>query len=125
MITREIRSPDHETDGYMMTGHTGTYGYMAPEVGIDALDPDGMCRYNESADMFSYGMVVHFMCTGNRPLHWLRSMVAFDMLKKGARPSLEQIAAKYPDWVVLLLAKCWSHHPQDRPTGEPSLKLQI
>jgi hypothetical protein len=27
---------------YMMTGHTGTYGYMAPEVGSEALDPDGM-----------------------------------------------------------------------------------
>ena len=27
----------------MMTGHTGTYCYMAPEVSIEALDADGMC----------------------------------------------------------------------------------
>ena len=29
--------------GRLMTGHAGTYGYMAPEVGEDTLDADGMC----------------------------------------------------------------------------------
>ena len=28
--------------GYMMTGHVGTYGYMAPEVGPDSRDSDGL-----------------------------------------------------------------------------------
>jgi len=32
----------------MMTGHTGTYCYMAPEVSIEALDADGMCVSCES-----------------------------------------------------------------------------
>jgi len=103
--------------GYMMTGHTGTYGYMAPEAGSDALDPDGMCTYDESCDIFSLGMVIHFMCTGNRPFYWLRCMVAFERLKKGARPSLEDLKRRYPDWILNVISKCLLHNPRDRPTS--------
>jgi len=34
-------APSTGVGGYMMTGHVGTYGYMAPEVGPDAVDADG------------------------------------------------------------------------------------
>lgn len=103
--------------GYMMSGHVGTYGYMAPEVGPDSVDSDGLCRYNELCDIFSYGMVVHFMCTGDRPFPWLRCMVAFEKIKKGARPDLEDLKMRYPDWTCNLLTKCLFQNPADRPTA--------
>ncbi|EKX37677.1 hypothetical protein GUITHDRAFT_40846, partial [Guillardia theta CCMP2712] len=46
---------------YRMTGTTGTIRYMAPEVVRSDL-------YNEKADIYSYGLVLWFMCTGELPL---------------------------------------------------------
>jgi len=106
-----------EHEGFMMTGHTGTYCYMAPEVSIEALDADGMCAYDESCDIFSYGMVINFMCTGRRPFHWLRCLQAKEKLQKGARPDMEALSRHYPEWLVNLLTKCLFHNPHDRPTA--------
>jgi len=47
---------------YRMTGVTGTLRYMAPEVVRSE-------SYNEKVDIYSYGFVLWYMCTGERPLN--------------------------------------------------------
>ena len=42
---------------YKMTGGKGTLRYMAPEV---VLNQD----YNDSVDIYSFGLVIWYMCTG-------------------------------------------------------------
>ena len=48
----------------------------------------------------------------------MRSMVAFEKIKKGARPNMDELNRRYPEWVVNLITKCLLHNPKDRPTAD-------
>ncbi|XP_050238715.1 serine/threonine-protein kinase VIK-like isoform X2 [Mercurialis annua] len=95
---------------YKMTGGTGSYRYMAPEVYRRE-------SYGKSVDVFSYALVVHELFQGgpsNRAE--LPEQVADKRAYEDSRPSLSSFV--YPEPIKMLLRECWHKNPECRPTFE-------
>ena len=92
----------HMTEEYTMTGKTGSFRYMAPEVFLD--DP----RYNEAVDIYSAGMLMWFMVTGLPPLAGIPpSAAASAAAMTMARPDLVIINKKHSLLFAALMQRCW------------------
>jgi serine/threonine protein kinase len=91
------------TEEYIMTGKTGSFRYMAPEVFLD--DP----RYNEAVDIYSAGMLMWFMVTGLPPLAGIPpSAAASAAALTMARPDLVIINKKHSLLIAVLMERCWN-----------------
>ena len=98
---------DKMTDGpYEMTGHTGSLRYMAPEVYHNQ-------HYDETVDIYSCGMVMHFMVTGQPPFSPLQAQAAAQRASQGHRPSTHVIKKKSAV-LAALVSRCWKQEPQMR-----------
>ena len=80
-----------QTESYEMTGLTGTFRYMAPEVMVADV-----CSYNEKVDIYSFGLILWSIATGERPMEEivrLRNHKAFldAVMKKEFRPPIDRI----------------------------------
>jgi len=102
---------DPDCGGYLMTGETGSYRYMAPEVMRG--EP-----YNEKIDIYSYGIIMWQVATGLTPF---RSCNVQNLLQKVAydhnRPALGDI----PVELSALLVYCWTPDACDRMTASDIL----
>eukprot|EP00546_Thalassionema_frauenfeldii_P013579 CAMPEP_0178915054 /NCGR_PEP_ID=MMETSP0786-20121207/11793_1 /TAXON_ID=186022 /ORGANISM="Thalassionema frauenfeldii, Strain CCMP 1798" /LENGTH=312 /DNA_ID=CAMNT_0020588081 /DNA_START=40 /DNA_END=975 /DNA_ORIENTATION=- len=80
-------------------GFTGTPRYMAPEVGSGIA-------YGLEADIYSFGILLHQICTLKQPYASLRSIEAFrsKVIQGGARPKLSLI--KHSE-LRALIKSCW------------------
>lgn len=87
---------------------TGTPRYMANEVG-SGLD------YGLEVDVYSFGILLHQICTLKQPYARLRDIAAFraKVHLGGDRPKLSLI--KYPE-LRTLIGKCWDPIPEKRPS---------
>ncbi|KAI4378002.1 hypothetical protein MLD38_015548 [Melastoma candidum] len=101
-----------------MTGGTGSYRYMAPEVYRRE-------SYGKSIDVFSFALIVHEMFHGgpsNRAETPLQ--VADKRAYEDSRPPLSSNI--YPQPIKGLLRECWHKNPDCRPTfGEIISQLEI
>ena len=88
-----------ETEGYAMTGQTGSLRYMAPEVML--------CKtYNEKVDVYSFAVILWQMATGKIPYEGATKDEFIKFVgKKGFRPEL---ARHWPKAFKELLVACWS-----------------
>lgn len=92
---------------------SGTIYYMAPEV-IESN------RYDISADVYSFGILMYEILTGSRPYKEVMSnknMNAFQFQKlitQGMRP---EIKVPIKEELKRLMEQCWSHDPSERPTS--------
>ncbi|CAK7348085.1 unnamed protein product [Dovyalis caffra] len=101
---------EKDAQGYKMTGGTGSYRYMAPEVYRRE-------SYGKSVDVFSFALIVHEIFQGgpsNRTA--LPEHVADKRAYEDVRPSLSSFL--YPDPIKKLLRECWHKNPESRPTFE-------
>ncbi|KAH7429359.1 hypothetical protein KP509_09G043400 [Ceratopteris richardii] len=92
---------------YILTGETGSYRYMAPEV---------FCHkpYDTKVDVFSFAMILYQMIEGESPLRELAPYeAAKSMAIEGCRPKLKSKA--YPQQLKELIIKCWSRTKEKRP----------
>ena len=101
---------------YRMTGFTGTLRYMAPEV--------VRCEesYDEKVDIYSFGLVLWGMCTGELPLQdkTRDEFIQAAALSQDWQPHVDRIAfAPLKD----LMEMCWDKVPGQRPTAEAVLTL--
>ncbi|XP_035843058.1 integrin-linked protein kinase 1-like [Helianthus annuus] len=93
-----------------MTGGTGSYRYMAPEVYRRE-------SYDKSVDVYSFALIVHEMFQGGPsnieepPEH-----VADKRAYEHSRPPLS--SCLYPEPVKMLLKRCWHRNPDVRPKFE-------
>jgi serine/threonine protein kinase len=98
---------NHLPDVYKMTGETGSYRYMAPEVFLHE-------QYDKSVDVFSFAMVLYEMFEGAAPFE---EEVAYDAAQLVAdedrRPEMK--AKTYPLGMQELIQRCWSRNPKERP----------
>eukprot|EP00475_Leptophrys_vorax_P022165 TRINITY_DN30155_c0_g1_i1.p1 TRINITY_DN30155_c0_g1~~TRINITY_DN30155_c0_g1_i1.p1 ORF type:complete len:332 (-),score=56.38 TRINITY_DN30155_c0_g1_i1:496-1491(-) len=118
------RSPPSQTGSY---GVCGTPCYMAPEV-LRQLP------YSFKADVFSLGMVLCEMITGEYPLSHLKDLVARKSpdsknendveipavdyehaIIQGIRP---EIPIDVPEGIRHLIKQCWNQDPESRPAVE-------
>ncbi|XP_024397964.1 serine/threonine-protein kinase VIK [Physcomitrium patens] len=95
-------------EAYKLTGETGSYRYMAPEVFLRQ-------NYNTKVDVFSFAMILYEMFEGASPFSGYE---AYDAASKVARENLRpDFDAKihYPDGMRELITECWSEFPEKRP----------
>lgn len=95
-------------ESYVMTGETGSYRYMAPEVFRHE-------KYNEKVDIYSLGCIMYYLFHGEPPFAWMLPVeaaksAAVDGLRPELRPSLER-------GVRDLITSCWHPDPAARPTA--------
>ncbi|KAI9109712.1 hypothetical protein K1719_019342 [Acacia pycnantha] len=95
-----------QTQSGVMTAETGTYRWMAPEV-IEHKP------YDQKADVFSFGIALWELLTGELPYAYLTPLqAAVGVVQKGLRPSIPKNA--HPRLSELLL-RCWQQDPIERP----------
>lgn len=90
----------------VMTAETGTYRWMAPEV-IEHKP------YDHKADIFSFGIVMWELLTGQLPYSSLTPLqAAVGVVQKGLRPPIPNNS--HPK-LAELLERCWQQDPNHRP----------
>lgn len=95
-------------DGRRMTGNTGSLRYMAPEVNRRE-------HYDESADVYSFGIMLWEMCTLKKAFKGMTQEEHCDMvIVKGFRPKSSAVpgSSELKD----LIRACWEADASRRPT---------
>ncbi|CAN8067247.1 unnamed protein product [Agarophyton chilense] len=96
---------DHDQNR-QMTGETGSYRYMAPEVTSHS-------RYSEKADTYSFALICNEIFMDERPFEYQISLVvARDVVVKNLRPSQKKIKNER---LKDIIARCWDLNPELRP----------
>mmetsp|Transcript_22512 Transcript_22512/g.52125 ORF Transcript_22512/g.52125 Transcript_22512/m.52125 type:complete len:399 (+) Transcript_22512:110-1306(+) len=96
----EKRGQDHRN----MTGGTGSCRYMAPEN-------YWYQEYDHKVDVYSFGMILFYMCSGVTPFIGCRRADLDQIHCNGTRP--KQLSSKHP--LYPLVVQCWAASPLDRP----------
>eukprot|EP00887_Chlorella_sp_A99_P006013 scaffold27.g6013.t1 len=107
----------HAEYGYLdskfrLTGETGSYRYMAPEV--FRHEP-----YNSRVDVYSFSMIVYQLFefqppfSGQDPVEAARQAALYER-----RPQFVALLQPHPfkKEIRALIARCWAADPEDRPT---------
>ncbi|KAI3987713.1 hypothetical protein MKX01_028447 [Papaver californicum] len=93
-------------DVYKMTGETGSYRYMAPEV-FKHL------KYDKKVDVFSFAMILYEMLEGNPPMVNYEPYEAAKYVTDGHRPAFR--AKGYLPELRELTNQCWAADMNQRP----------
>ncbi|POG75260.1 kinase-like domain-containing protein, partial [Rhizophagus irregularis DAOM 181602=DAOM 197198] len=98
-----------EVDNTDKTKIYGVMPYVAPEVlrGIP---------YSQSADIYSFGMIMYFAATGRQPFTNCAhdKLLALDICNE-IRPEINEQEA--PKCYIDLMKKCWDSDPKNRPNS--------
>ncbi len=88
----------------VMTQSTvGTFAWMAPEVMKG--EP-----YNETVDIYGFGMVLWEMVTNQIPFSGMNQMALFNaFVNKKQRPPLPPLSQQFPKELKSLIEGCWDH----------------
>ncbi|KAG8440734.1 hypothetical protein GDO86_006466 [Hymenochirus boettgeri] len=89
-------------------GVEGTPGYQAPEIRPRVV-------YDEKVDMFSYGMVLYELLSGQRPSLGQHQLQISKKLSKGIRPLLGRSEEVQFHHLQELMMECWDTKPEKRP----------
>ncbi|XP_057529682.1 serine/threonine-protein kinase STY8-like [Amaranthus tricolor] len=103
-----------QTQSGIMTAETGTYRWMAPEV-------IGHKSYDHKADVFSFGIVLWELLTGELPYSSMTPLqAAIGVVQKGLRPPIpKRTHSKLAD----LLVSCWHQDPTQRPNFSEVIQI--
>nr|BAD94246.1 putative protein kinase [Arabidopsis thaliana] len=96
-----------------MTGETGSYRYMAPEVFKHR-------RYDKKVDVFSFAMILYEMLEGEPPFANHEPYEAAKHVSDGHRPTFRSKGCT-PD-LRELIVKCWDADMNQRPSFLDILK---
>mmetsp|Transcript_6895 Transcript_6895/g.14210 ORF Transcript_6895/g.14210 Transcript_6895/m.14210 type:complete len:1258 (-) Transcript_6895:1935-5708(-) len=108
-LTRPVSGPTAP-----MTGQTGTFQYMAPEVLSSR-------PYSEKADVFSFGVLLWELAARRLPYFGLEPMqVGLAVVNQGLRPS---IPPECSPALVKIIKLCWDQDPHRRPNLDQAMKL--
>ncbi len=99
-----------------LTGETGTYRWMAPEV--IRHEP-----YSINSDIYSFALVLWQLVTREIPFHgYTPVQAAFAVARDGARPSIPD---HLPEYIGRIITCCWEQDQVKRPSfAKVSLALQ-
>ncbi|KAL8157307.1 hypothetical protein AgCh_002126 [Apium graveolens] len=100
-------------DVYKMTGETGSYRYMAPEVFKHR-------KYDKKVDVFSFAMILYEMLEGDPPLSHHEPYEAAKYVSEGHRPMFR--AKGFTQELRALTEQCWAADMNKRPSFLDILK---
>ncbi|KAI4328486.1 hypothetical protein L6164_020838 [Bauhinia variegata] len=103
----------HCHDVYKMTGETGSYRYMAPEVFKHR-------RYDKKVDVFSFAMILYEMLEGEPPFANYEPYDGAKYVAEGYRPNFR--AKGFTSDLRDLTEQCWSADMNQRPSFIEILK---
>lgn len=103
----------NSNDVYKMTGETGSYRYMAPEVFKHR-------KYDKKVDVFSFAMILYEMLEGDPPLPNYEPYEAAKFMAEGHRPAFR--AKGYTPELRELTEQCWAADMNRRPSFLEILK---
>ena len=94
------------SDTKLMTRRIGTLSVMAPELALDHV-------YDEKVDVYSFGMLLYFICERKMPFQGMSSQEIVDGVTEGdVRPEFERT----PNEIRGLICACWDREPRKRPS---------
>lgn len=99
------------------TTMAGTPFWMAPEVIREGA------QYNMKADIWSLGITIYEIATGNPPYADKGSSWAMAMIEKLTPPRLE--GREYPQALKECIALCLDENPDERPSAEELLRCKL
>jgi len=118
-LVKELKTHRRYTDGtYLLSANTGSRRYMAPEVAKKE-------RYNLSADVYSFGILLWEICSLEKPFEGYTETEHTNLvLNKHRRPKLDGSAVKgWPQEVIALMKTCWDPNLHIRPTTTEVLNV--
>ncbi|XP_044463257.1 serine/threonine-protein kinase STY46-like [Mangifera indica] len=95
-----------------LTGETGTYVYMAPEV--IRCEP-----YNEKSDVYSFGIILNELITGNHPYietDYGPTRIAMEVGEGSLRPALPENSNGELGELIDLICSLWDGDASARPS---------
>ncbi|CAL5421899.1 unnamed protein product [Camellia sinensis] len=95
-----------------LTGETGTYVYMAPEV--IRCEP-----YNEKCDVYSFGIILNELISGEHPFietDYGPSKIAMEVAEGSLRPALPKGDDHQLKELIDLIQLSWDEDPDIRPS---------
>ena len=99
----------NEVEAFQMTGETGSYRFMAPEVFRHE-------EYSETVDVYSYAMIFYYMLRSIPPWSGLSGVdAATKAAVDGERPLIPR---DVDERISTLLKRCWDENPKGRPAFE-------
>jgi len=102
-----------ETEAFLMTGETGSYRFMAPEVFRHE-------EYTETVDVYSYAMIFYYMLRSTPPWAGLSGLDAVTKAAvDGERPLIQR---NVDERLSTLLKRCWDENPRARPSFEDIIR---
>ncbi|KAJ6982644.1 integrin-linked protein kinase 1 [Populus alba x Populus x berolinensis] len=101
-------------DVYKMTGETGSYRYMAPEVFKHR-------KYDKKVDVFSFAMILYEMLEGEPPFSDFEPYEAAKYVAEGHRPTFRSKGFNISD-LRELTDQCWAADMNRRPAFLEILK---
>jgi serine/threonine protein kinase len=107
-------TPD-TNDTFIMTGETGSYRFMAPEVFRHE-------RYDETVDVYSFAMILYNLIDGSPPWPNANGVKAVTAAAEGQRPNIPR---HWDEKLSNLITRCWDESPKKRlPFGDILEMLQ-
>ncbi|AES73444.1 serine/threonine-protein kinase STY13 isoform X1 [Medicago truncatula] len=108
-------------DGEMaLTGETGTYVYMSPEV--IRCEP-----YNEKCDVYSFGVILNEILTGKHPYietEYGPAKIAMEVVEGKLRPTLpSRDDGEHLGELIDLIRLCWDGTPSTRPSFDTITRI--
>lgn len=95
-----------------MTRGVGTTAYMAPEI-LNAS------KYDKPADVYSFSMVIYFLCTNLEPFSDVPAMSSWQFIRRvaeGARPTIPKTVPPECSQLLDIMIHCWNQDPSQRPS---------
>jgi len=102
-----------ENPSGLIYDRSGTFRYMAPEVGLDGIrDTFG---HGCPADVYSFGILLWQLCSKEKPFFEIQTAEEFErkVFIEGTRPELN--ARLWPGRACSLIECCWEAAPERRP----------
>lgn len=104
-----------QSNAYKLTGETGSYRYMAPEVFRHE-------QYNNKVDVYSFAMIFYQLLQGVPPFHRMEPVAAArQAAKENKRPEwmpTSRNGEAIPEKAKKIVEKCWNADYEARPELE-------
>mmetsp|Transcript_9768 Transcript_9768/g.18621 ORF Transcript_9768/g.18621 Transcript_9768/m.18621 type:complete len:711 (-) Transcript_9768:319-2451(-) len=99
---------NNRMDQYKMTGETGSYRYMAPEVFRHEC-------YGEKVDVYSFGVIMYELLENKGYMQHLRAVDVAWAVENGQRPMFHRRLPPPLLPLVDTIQQCWADSAEERP----------